>query len=98
MRLTYSQLFERAGRLAARLREVGVGRNRRVGLYLDRHATLPECMLAILDAGGGYVPLDPAFPRDRLSFMLRDADVCAIVTRRALLARVAAEHGACHLR
>jgi len=85
LRLTYADLFERAERLAARLRYIGVGRNARVGLYLDRHSTLPECMLAILDAGGGYVPLDPTFPRDRLTFMLRDAEVCAIVTRRALL-------------
>jgi amino acid adenylation domain-containing protein len=84
-RLTYAELFERAGALAARLKQVGVGRGARVGLYLDRHATLPQAMLAILDAGGAYVPLDPAFPRERLAFMVEDAGICTIVTRRALL-------------
>jgi non-ribosomal peptide synthetase component F/thioesterase domain-containing protein/acyl carrier protein len=85
LRLTYAELFERAGALAARLKQVGVRREARVGLYLDRHATLPQAMLAILDAGGAYVPLDPAFPRERLAFMVEDAGVCTIVTRRALL-------------
>ncbi len=84
-RLTYAELFERAGVLAARLKQAGVSREARVGLYLDRHPTLPEAMLAILDAGGAYVPLDPTFPRERLAFMVEDAGVCAIVTRRALL-------------
>jgi amino acid adenylation domain-containing protein len=84
-RLTYVELFKRAAALAARLKQAGVGRGARVGLYLDRHATLPQAMLAILDAGGAYVPLDPTFPRERLAFMAADAEVCAIVTRRALL-------------
>jgi amino acid adenylation domain-containing protein len=88
LRLTYAELFERAGRLAARLKQVGVTRGMRVGLYLDRHATLPQAMLAILEAGGGYVPLDPEFPRERLAFMLEDSGACAIVTRRALLAEL----------
>jgi amino acid adenylation domain-containing protein len=86
MRLTYAELFQRAAELAARLKQIGVGRDARVGLYLDRHATLPQAMLAILDAGGGYVPLDPTFPPERLAFMVEDAQIRTIVTRRALLA------------
>ncbi len=85
LRLTYAELFQRADVLAARLKQAGVSRGQRVGLYLDRHATLPQAMLAILEAGGGYVPLDPVFPRERLAFMVEDAGICAIVTRRALL-------------
>ena len=84
-RLTYGELFQRAGGLAARLKQAGVGHGARVGLYLDRHATLPQAMLAILDAGGAYVPLDPRFPRERVAFMMEDAGVCVILTRRALL-------------
>jgi amino acid adenylation domain-containing protein len=86
LRITYAELFQRAGELAARLKQIGVGRGARVGLYLDRHATLPQAMLAILEAGGAYVPLDPSFPRDRLAFMVADAQIRTIVTRRALLA------------
>jgi len=85
LRLTYTELFQRAQVLSARLKQAGVGRGSRVGLYLDRHVTLPQSMLAILDAGGAYVPLDPTYPYDRLAFMIEDAGLCAIVTRRALL-------------
>ena len=86
MCLTYGELFQRAEELAARLKQIGVGRDARVGLFLDRHATLPQAMLGILDAGAAYVPLDPNFPRERLAFMVEDAQIHTIVTRRALLA------------
>jgi amino acid adenylation domain-containing protein len=85
VRVTYGDLFQRAHMVAARLKQAGVSRGSRVGLYLDRHVTLPQSMLAILEAGGAYVPLDPAYPRDRLAFMIEDAGLCAILTRRALL-------------
>jgi enterobactin synthetase component F len=84
-RLTYAELFRRAGAVAARLEAAGVRPDARVGLYLDRHETLVEAMLGILEAGGGYLPLDPALPKERLAFMLEDAGVQILLTRRALL-------------
>ena len=83
---TYAGLFERADALAARLRHVGATRESLVGVYLDRDAALPQAMLAILEAGAAYVPLDPAFPRDRLAFMIEDARLRIIISRRCLVA------------
>ncbi|HKV13283.1 MAG TPA: amino acid adenylation domain-containing protein, partial [Thermoanaerobaculia bacterium] len=71
--LTYRQLDERADRLAYRLREQGVGPEICVGICLDRSLSLLVGMLAILKAGGAYLPLDPAYPVDRLAAMLEDA-------------------------
>ncbi len=87
-KLSYAGLWQRADALAARLRGLGVTRGARVGLYLDRHARLPEAMLGVLEAGGTYLPLDPGFPRERLAFMIDDASASVILTRRALLAEL----------
>ena len=84
-KLTYVELHRRAEVLAARLRARGVDRDAVVGVYLDRHPRILESILGVLEAGGAYLPLDPAFPRDRLAFMLADAGVKVLVTRRALL-------------
>jgi surfactin family lipopeptide synthetase A len=75
----YSELNARANRLARRLRAVGVGTGDRVGICLDRTVLLPTAVLAVTKAGAAYVPLDPAYPADRLAFMLADADVRAVV-------------------
>src|SRR5947209_17645430 len=66
---TYRELHARAGRLACRLRGLGVGPDVRVGLCAERSAELVVGLLAILEAGGAYVPLDPAFPHQRLALM-----------------------------
>jgi amino acid adenylation domain-containing protein len=82
--LTYRQLDERAGRLARRLRRLGVGPDARVGLCLERSAEMVVALLAILKAGGAYVPLDPAHPAERLGMILDDAGASVLVTEQRL--------------
>ncbi len=84
--LSYRELNARAGRLAARLRDRGVGPEVRVALCLDRSFDLVVAILATLKAGGAYVPLDPAYPAERLAFMLRDSGAAVLLTHAALRA------------
>ncbi|MGQ9372116.1 amino acid adenylation domain-containing protein, partial [Azospirillum sp. A39] len=71
--LTYGALDARANRLAWRLRGLGVGPDRLVGLAAGRSAELVVGMLAILKAGGAYLPLDPAYPPERLAYLVADS-------------------------
>ena len=83
-RLTYRQLNERANRLARRLREAGVGRDTMVGLCVERSVDVVAAPLAVLKSGGAYLPLDPAFPRERLAFLMEDAQPALVVTEPSL--------------
>jgi amino acid adenylation domain-containing protein len=87
-RLTFGELDARAEALATRLRRLGVGQETRVGLCVPRSTEMVVGMLGILKAGGAYVPLDPTHPRERLAFMLDDAGVSILLTRRDLAAQV----------
>ncbi|WP_282796165.1 non-ribosomal peptide synthetase [Streptomyces sp. CC224B] len=78
--LTYGQLDRRTNRLAHLLRERGVGRDAVVAVALPRSAAYVVTVLAVLKAGGAYLPLDSAYPAARLEFMLRDAAPAALVT------------------
>jgi amino acid adenylation domain-containing protein len=78
-RLTYSELEARANRLAHELVALGVERETRVGVCLDRSPGLLVALLAVWKAGGAYVPLDPHYPRDRNLFMLDDAGARVLV-------------------
>nr|QEO74808.1 condensation domain-containing protein [uncultured bacterium] len=71
--LTYGELDARAGRLARRLRKLGVGPEVPVGLCADRSLDLIVGLLAIVKAGGAFVPLDPAYPSERLGYMLESS-------------------------
>ncbi len=82
--LSYGELDRRAGRLARRLVELGVGAESRVGLQLGRSADLSIGLLAILKAGGAYVPIDPLYPPQRRELMLADAQVSVLLTRESL--------------
>ena len=77
---SYRELDERANGLAWRLRELGIGRGSFVGLALPRSRDSVAATLAILKAGAAYVPLDPAYPPDRLRFMVRDARIRVVLT------------------
>ncbi|HXF34437.1 MAG TPA: amino acid adenylation domain-containing protein, partial [Candidatus Acidoferrales bacterium] len=78
--LTYRELDRRANQLARYLQAMGVGSGTRVGVALARSPLVPLALLAVLKAGAAYVPLDPTYPRERLSFVLRDANVTLVLT------------------
>ncbi|HEX8694997.1 MAG TPA: amino acid adenylation domain-containing protein, partial [Longimicrobium sp.] len=82
--LTYVGLDERANRLARHLVRLGVGREARVGVCLERGIEMIVSLLAVLKAGGAYVPLDPAYPAERLAFTLADSGVVALLTQESL--------------
>jgi amino acid adenylation domain-containing protein len=84
--LTYGDLAARATRLARHLRARGVGRDVRVGVYAERTPETLIGMLAVLLAGGAFLPLDPSFPPERLALILDDARVPVLLARRALAA------------
>ena len=84
--VTYAELARRAERLARTLRACGVGPEVPVGVCLDRSLDLPLAMLAIWKAGGVYLPLDPAYPRERLDLMLRDSGARIVLTCSRLAA------------
>ena len=87
-RLTYRELVERANQLAHFLRRRGVERESRVGICLRRSLELPVALLAVLKAGGACVPLDPAYPKERLEYMLEDSQTALVLTQPGLLAEV----------
>src|SRR6185369_11595409 len=70
---SYQQLNERANQLAHYLRALGVGPDLLVGIMLERGVDLIVSILAVLKAGGAYLPLDAAYPLERLAFMIDDA-------------------------
>lgn len=91
--LSYAELDARAEALAAELSARGVRRGSLVGLCVERSPEQVIAILATLKAGGAYLPLDPAFPADRLAFMIEDSQVGVIVVDARHAARLAA-HGA----
>jgi amino acid adenylation domain-containing protein/non-ribosomal peptide synthase protein (TIGR01720 family) len=87
-RLTYRQLDARANQLAWVIREQGVDADSLVALCLERSVELIVSLLAILKAGGAYLPLDAAYPAQRLAFMLEDAPPRLLLTSKALRSRL----------
>ena len=87
-RLSYGQLEQRANKLARHLRQKGIGPGGLVGLYLGRSTEMVVAVLAVLKAGGAYLPLDPDYPGDRLAFALEDAAAAVVVTQEGLLGQV----------
>ncbi|HEY0735324.1 MAG TPA: amino acid adenylation domain-containing protein [Herpetosiphonaceae bacterium] len=82
--LSYAALNAQANQLAHHLRALGAGPGVRIGLCVDRSPELAVGLLGIWKAGAAYVPLDPEYPRDRLEWMLSDADVALLVTKQVL--------------
>jgi len=89
--LTYRDLAQRADRLGRRLLALGIRPEARVGLCAGRSPDLIAALLAILQAGGAYLPLDPTHPPERLAWMLRDGGAQALLTERRLLAGLTPE-------
>jgi amino acid adenylation domain-containing protein len=85
-RLSYTELDRRANRLAHALRRLGVGPEVLVGVLTERSVEMVVGLLAVLKAGGAYVPADPAYPAERLAFMLEDARVSVLLTQERLKA------------
>ncbi|MFC9996215.1 non-ribosomal peptide synthase/polyketide synthase [Nocardia sp. NPDC127526] len=84
--LTYAELDSRANRLARRLIAAGVGPESLVAVALPRSVELVVALLAVVQAGGGYLPIDPNYPADRIEYVLDDArPVCAVTNAAAQL-------------
>ncbi|WP_432779452.1 amino acid adenylation domain-containing protein [Pseudomonas corrugata] len=88
-RLTYGELNEQANRLAHYLRGQGVQPDSRVAICVERGIDMVVGLLAILKAGGGYVPLDPAYPADRIAYMLEDSAPAVVLVQTATLGLLA---------
>ncbi|AKC71270.1 non-ribosomal peptide synthetase [Pandoraea oxalativorans] len=83
-RVLYRDLVTRANRIAHALIRAGVAPEARVGLAMSRSTDLIVAMLGILKAGAAYLPLDPAYPAERLSYMVEDAGVTHAITQASL--------------
>ena len=78
--LTYRQLNERANQLARYLQRAGAGPDVLIGILMDRSVEMILAVLGILKAGSAYVPLDPAYPAERLAFMVQDSGMRVLLT------------------
>ena len=77
--LTYAELNTRANRLAHLLIARGVGPDGLVGICLERSPEMVVAVLAVLKAGGAYIPMDPGYPPNRLAYMVEDSHVRLIL-------------------
>ncbi len=82
--ITYQELNQRANQLANYLQKLGVNADKLVGLCLEPSLARIIGLLAILKAGGVYLPLDPVYPQERLRFMIEDAQVSILLTQESL--------------
>jgi amino acid adenylation domain-containing protein len=82
--LSYRQLDERANRLAHYLLGLGVGAEFRVAVCMERSADMVVALLGILKAGAAYVPIDPAYPIERMAWLLRDSQCPVLLTQESL--------------
>lgn len=86
--ITYGQLREATNALSAKLRAAGIGRHDRVGIALPRGIEMVVSVLATLDCGAAYLPLDPTYPDDRLDFMVDDAGIKALIAEGEIAVRL----------
>ena len=81
--VTYRQLADRTNRLARHLQAVGVGKESLVAVFINRSPEMIVGMLAILKVGAAYVPLDPAYPSDRIGLVIEDSQAAVVLTSEA---------------
>ncbi|HSB00522.1 MAG TPA: amino acid adenylation domain-containing protein, partial [Anaerolineales bacterium] len=86
--LTYEKLNQRAEAVAEILADYGIKPGIFVGLFLNRSPDMLVGLLGVLKAGGAYLPLDPAFPSERLAFMLADSEATVILTQSTLVSKI----------
>jgi amino acid adenylation domain-containing protein len=82
--LTYRELNVRANQLAHYLRSQGVAADQLVGISVERSLEMIVAILGVLKAGAAYIPLDPAYPSDRLAYMIADANISVLLTQNKL--------------
>jgi amino acid adenylation domain-containing protein len=80
--LTYRELDRRANRVAHHLLSLGTGPDDTVGVLMERSIELMVALLGVVKAGAAYVPVDPTYPRERVTTLLRDANVRAVLAQR----------------
>ncbi|WP_445634029.1 Carrier domain-containing protein [Nostoc sp. DSM 114161] len=83
--LTYGELNARANQLAHYLQQLGVKPEVLVGICVERSLNMLIGLLAVLKAGGAYIPLDPSYPKERLAFILEDTQAPVLLTQTSLL-------------
>ncbi|HSU17608.1 non-ribosomal peptide synthetase [Longimicrobium sp.] len=88
-RVTYREMEARANRLAHRLRRLGVGPDARVAVAMERSVEMVIATLAVAKAGGCCVAVDPAYPADRVAYMLADSRAAVVLTTSDVAARLA---------
>ncbi len=86
--LTFGELEAQANRLARRLRRLGVGPEMSVGVCVERSLEMPLVLLAVLKAGGAWVPLDPEYPQERLALMIEDTAMPVLLIQSHLADRL----------
>lgn len=84
--MSYAELNENSNRVARYLQSCGVSAESIVGVYIDRSIDMLVALLGIQKAGAAYLPMDPIFPKERLAYMLEDADVNIILSEKELAA------------
>jgi len=86
--LSYGDLNARANQWAHRLIELGVGPDVLVGVAVERSLDMVVGLLAVLKAGGAYLPLDPQYPQDRLAYMIEDSGIDLVLSQRDVVGRL----------
>ncbi|WP_289355734.1 non-ribosomal peptide synthetase [Paenibacillus sp. S-12] len=86
--MTYRDLNGQANRVAAYLRQLGAGPGKLVGLFCDRSVELAIALLGVLKAGAAYVPIDPAYPQERIAYMIDDAQMSFLLTKTDLASQL----------
>ena len=84
-RISYQELNKRANQLARHLRKLGVGPEVLVGICMERSIEMIIGVLGIVKAGGAYIPLEPSYPKELLSFMLSDANPLILVVQEKVI-------------
>ena len=82
--LTYKELNKKANSLANYLRSIKIGRNDLVGIMVNRSFEMIISIIAVLKAGGAYIPIDPTYPKDRIEYMLNSSNSKILLTQKHL--------------